>query len=223
MVGNGDIDHLAIGPGGLVVVETKWTSWRTDLANDSSSFNGAAKAVTERARRLRLVLTPQLRSAPVYSVVVVWGPEVGGDTQVPAAGTTTVLAGAHLEGWLNALPDAHVSQAAIDAAWKRVDTEVTRGDIRERSRSRHPTPISQSLFKLWTGVLGGFAGVLALGWLVPLVSGSLDKALATAAVISVGVVARRITSLRAAATGWVAGASGTALIAAAYVIYVLVT
>ena len=61
LVGRSDVDHVVVGPGGLVVLETKWTSWPFD----PEYFATDARRLAEQADRLRRMLKPQLGDVAV--------------------------------------------------------------------------------------------------------------------------------------------------------------
>lgn len=57
-----DIDHVAIGPGGVVVIETKWSSADWKSPRQSDRIADAVRQVTRHARDVRLFLSPRHRS-----------------------------------------------------------------------------------------------------------------------------------------------------------------
>lgn len=218
IVGPSDVDHIAVGPGGLIVIETKWTSQALNLAIRADTHAGTVRALNERARRLRLMLKRHLGDTPVHTAVVLWGPEVVDDPAVqgPAPGNTAVLAGRSLRGWLGEIRDVGVQRSAIEAAWRVIDVETGRGDGREIAQARHPRAITDGLTELVAGVVAGFAGVIALGWLVQVIHSGIGQTLVTIGIIVVGFAARTVRSLRVPAAGWIAGAAGATLVALAY-------
>jgi hypothetical protein len=74
-----DIDHVAIGPGGTIVVETKWRSDVHAFGAKLEWFNFSR--LRRAARDIELMLQARLRGSPTHRVVVLWGP-VARDTEV---------------------------------------------------------------------------------------------------------------------------------------------
>jgi ABC-type multidrug transport system fused ATPase/permease subunit len=132
----GDIDHIAVGPGGLIVVETKWASHPAAL-DDRSRVEAACRQVEENARKVRLALKNRLQGAPVRSVVVYWGPGVVTKAQLPGPveeDGVTVLPGPILRRWLGSISDAPsvvVDAVAVDSAWQTLTKIAQDTDSRE--------------------------------------------------------------------------------------------
>jgi hypothetical protein len=73
-LGREEIDHVMVGPGGLVVAESKWTGWKQDLS-DSDIYDDEAARLARRATMVAGTLRHIVGKCPVRRVVVVWGPE----------------------------------------------------------------------------------------------------------------------------------------------------
>lgn len=70
-----DIDHVLVGPGGVIAVETKWSADGWTLDPPESRLMAAVDQVRNNARDLRL-WRPELRSADAgttRAVVFLWG------------------------------------------------------------------------------------------------------------------------------------------------------
>jgi hypothetical protein len=132
----GDIDHVAVGPGGLIVFETKWTSSERFTRSITNVSEDCVKT-QEKARLLRLALKNRLGDAPTRSVVVYWGPQVSvnGDEYSPReCDGVTVLVGSELRRWLNETCDqlqGPMGKDDIQSAWLTLLDLAHRTDQRE--------------------------------------------------------------------------------------------
>lgn len=76
---NGDADHVAVGPTGVYLVETKFTDSLLDLRTRASREVAEAwiRKLNRRARTLSALLGPHQVSA-LRKVIVIWGGAVSG-------------------------------------------------------------------------------------------------------------------------------------------------
>jgi hypothetical protein len=68
-----DVDHLLVGPAGVIVVETKWSSTDWQLAPPDENVLAAVEQVVANARSLRLWQTIKRTGLPARPLVVLWG------------------------------------------------------------------------------------------------------------------------------------------------------
>ena len=226
-VGPHELDHVAVGPGGVVVLDSKWTAWRRALPDDAGEFALAARRIGERADMLARTLRHLTGQCPVHCAVVVWGPEVAISDAVHGVPLekAAVVAGDQLRDWLGEvtlpLPGSALDSARVESAWEHLEREATRADARDQRSGRHPTSIFDVAMQLWWGIVGGFAGVFAIGT----VWGHLDAVAALPAsglLAAAGCAGRRSRAMRTAATGWVTGIAGTLIIVAVLTLTMLV-
>jgi hypothetical protein len=189
-----DIDHVAIGPGGLLVVQTKWSSDEAAM-RDLTSVTAGLRADAED---VRLMLKARLGSAPTRAVVVVWGPAARRESALPseAVAGVHIVAGRHLASLLKSFDGHGVDAEAVDGAWETLSKHVERRDARDVSLSG-PAPRSlQSrlggvLLVIFVAALGVEASVLGLRWL------HLPTCLAVVAgEAAIGLLAARVGRLR---------------------------
>jgi len=133
-----DIDHIAVGPGGLLVVETKYSSNALDLdVRQMSKYVGQAVDQAERnAGRARALLSRDFPDVPILPVVVWWGWRLTpSKAPVRRVGNVSVVAGADVERWRSALStrDA-LSETMIDGVCVKLERYVA--DQREREGQR---------------------------------------------------------------------------------------
>lgn len=165
-----DIDHVALGCGGLLVVETKWRSdgWSSRLADEQ--VNRAVAQVKRNARDLRLML-PTVQ--PVTAVVVLWGRPAPGEPLRLVDGVPVVPA-ASLTRWLSVFADAapSVDVGTVDRAWDRLEDHIRRRDRYDEVNAPPPLTLERSVNEAVSGAVGGFTAAFALAvaidmWSVP--------------------------------------------------------
>jgi hypothetical protein len=217
-----DIDHVAVGPGGLLVVETKWASDEAGL-RDLPTW---VKHLERDAEDLRLMLRPRLGACPVHAMVTVWGPAARRDEAFPVAplGGVSVLPGRRLAAALDSIADAAVAPEAVDGAWELLRGHVERRDARDlRTNGPPPRPVSSYardlLLAALAGILGLEVSLLALRW--------LHLPIALVVVVGqlvLGTLALRARLLRAIALAWLTGVldRGLCVLLAVAEIYVVV-
>lgn len=97
-----DVDHIAVGPCGVVVVETKFSTGEVDLTTGTPGklVDSAVNQASRNGGRVRALLTRDAPSAPIVPTLVFWGPRVieppGG---VRRYGDVWVLAGRSSAAW----------------------------------------------------------------------------------------------------------------------------
>lgn len=117
---HGDVDHVAVGPAGILAVQIQWT-------NRPDSRGKPAARARIAAQQLRKVLAAKELSVEVVPVVLAFGPGLdAGDHGVKVVDTVAILNGYHSSKWMaeldkrSLLPD-HVVE----------DVRNLIGDLRE--------------------------------------------------------------------------------------------
>lgn len=98
-----DVDHIAVGPYGVVVVETKFSTAEVDLTTEAPSelVDDAVRQVSRNAGRVRALLDRDAPLAPVVPALVFWGPQINEPSGgVHRYGDVRALAGRASESWL---------------------------------------------------------------------------------------------------------------------------
>jgi Nuclease-related domain len=125
-----EIDHVLIGPGGTIAVESKWSgsSWATSIGR--ARVVSAIEQVRRGARQLRLL--NDLRRCgieQVGTVVVLWGSEAADLTMAgDRADATAVIAGSEIGEWAGRLPTGVLTQEQIQNAWDVLDARCRKTD-----------------------------------------------------------------------------------------------
>lgn len=165
-----DIDHVLIGPAGVVVVETKWGSADWASPRQSGRIADAVEQASRCARDVRLFLRPDIGSAPVRPAVVLW-PSEERVTKHDVDGVV-VVPGLLLRGWVLGLPTGVLDSATVDAAWRRIEAHLVRRDAEDvardgpapRSVTRYLLDLAQLPFGLLSGVTVAGGMLSWLGW-----------------------------------------------------------
>ena len=113
-----DVDHVAIGPGGVIVLETKWTSDGFFRPDDRLSGYGA-KAIEQVNRNVRSIDAVLRQNGypggVTAAAVVVWGAGVPSGRFESKTPPGTLVDGVQLRNFLSAL-DARLSREEIETA-----------------------------------------------------------------------------------------------------------
>ena len=119
-----NVDHVAVGPGRVYAIESKWTT------SDRRFLRGSAGQAERRASKLAEQLSARGVERNVIPLLVVWGPGIR-DTWEPKAtmeGKTRVVAGVFAEKWLEKMAHAADHIGLDFAAYKAVEDIARVGD-----------------------------------------------------------------------------------------------
>jgi hypothetical protein len=216
LVDQADIDHVAVGPGGVLVVETKWSADAWDLSDEGGfgarAAHRAVAQVARAAKQLHGTLGDARRGLPprellVRPVVVLYSPT--GPAPGLAAGwgertyedwQVTVVHGSYLRQWLASLDGNVLGAEEVDRLWAALDDKVRGYETR---RGAAPKPTMAALYLEW--VVKPFAGsagaCFALGAVGSLHSLLVDL-LSWSGATFLGALALRVKALRRLAVGW---------------------
>jgi hypothetical protein len=158
--GRGDADHVLVGPGGLFVLETKWSA--TEWTPEDRFFAMPLAQARGRARNTWL----QVKRHGVEQatpVLVLWGKaakEIAAGPGVRRNGDTFVVAGSHLHRWLSSRPGGVLSPEQVSTTYRAVCDIAARGD-------KVALPVPPSIGRLYTRALTTLA-VGSAAFTVPL-------------------------------------------------------
>lgn len=217
-----DVDHLLVGPAGIIVVETKWSSTDWHLAPADENVLAAVEQVVANARSLRLWQTIKRTRLPVNPVVVLWG---GGKAARPAkpvaVGDATVAYGLQaVRSWIEETKHEPKITAAddIDKLIQDLETYLT------RRRDKDPTLLPPLSFDraIWASMatVATFT-VTVLGCLETFTTSRswwLGLATVCGALAIWLSVYRRWTAIRAPAIGGLLGVTAVSTLAAVAVV-----
>jgi hypothetical protein len=129
-----DVDHVAVGPSGVLVVETKYTAAELDVSETRrAKQREAIRQVRDNAGRIAALLGRDAPDLPITPLLVWWGPEVtkSGEVIVRANGVLIVRGGDSAE-WLRLLTGPSRPQETVRRAVER----ITRHQLGHSKRGR---------------------------------------------------------------------------------------
>ncbi|MGQ0743910.1 MAG: NERD domain-containing protein [Acidimicrobiales bacterium] len=152
-----DVDHVAVGPAGVVVIETKWSAHGWPIGKHSSEpfmVNRLAEAVQQARRNAKDVsnqFKKAISGAPVRPVLVVWSPvprNEGDQTWIDDSGVT-VVHGRSLRSWFEELDDIVLDEDHVTRIWEELWKQARmRDDLQEPPRPTLDQLITRSWFFL---------------------------------------------------------------------------
>jgi hypothetical protein len=171
---DGDADHVLIGPGGVVVIETKWRREPWRAVGRNFDRDAAIRQAQEKGRSVGLLLQPlQVTPRPV---VVRW---TGRGSTAPDASTsqvfgdTTVVPGHLLRDWALRRGRDVLTPTQVEQGWKLLAEHAVRSEAYENERSPVPTSFDALTMRVFAAVvlgLGVFTLLVgSLSWLGSLV------------------------------------------------------
>lgn len=207
-----DVDHVLIGPAGVVVLETKGGTTNWAEKRQRPRILDAARQARQNAGDTRRFLRPDLAGAPVYSAVVLW--PSNSDFVADEIDGTAVLSGDQLRAWVEALPGGMLDSDGVHAVWTRLSDHLERRDQAEATKmGPAPRRPDQWLTDTAQYPIGACAGFLALaqiarfGAVALLVGGLL-------LVVVAALVQRTVTPIRRVLIGVVVGVVATLVVVA---------
>lgn len=206
------IDHVAIGPAGVLIMETKWArdSWPIGGGFDKEMTQTLNKAIWQANRgreEFEEKFMQFLDGVTVQAICVLWSayypPKVKRSTTVKGV---EVLIGPELSGWIKKQNNHALDKSEIDRIWREVDKFVAKRDAEESANGKVYRPTLVSLLvdsaltpiaEIGEGLLIAFVGLSVIGHLRP------DWLLASSVVFAIsGILLRRRQSLRRFSLGW---------------------
>lgn len=189
----GDLDHVLVGPGGLVLVETKWRSDPRDVVEGQRFFEAVVEQAARSARQLGAWHEVARHGRPqVQAVVSVWGPAARDLRTRRHASGVVVVPGPELQQWMFRRGRTGLRQEQADAVFAALDRQVAGRDKHEAGGRPLPRTPGQVGRALSAGATAAAGALLAVGWLAT-ESGSATVALG-ALLLAVGgseLIARR--------------------------------
>jgi hypothetical protein len=174
-----DIDHVAIGSGGVLVMETKWSGdpWMLDGTVDER-VGRAVDRVGSQATDIRRMFPNHVAPTAIVPVLVLLGGYNPDEIGMRVIEGVTVIRGAELREWLAAqTADVTITTGQQDHVWRTLESQV-RGrdafDLKEDGRpSRTPGEaigaVTRVAFTAWLGlVLSASASRLPDALFVPI-------------------------------------------------------
>ncbi len=214
-----DVDHVAIGPAGIVVVETKWSAHPWPEPGERGFMSNQIAGYVEQARRNRWaihgVFSRARQGAPVRAALVLQSPTkpIGSSTPWYDLDGVTVVRGDALRRWLASLDSSRLHPDDVERVWAAMSQHIHRRDTAHPAGStlaRHTIVGlmlrygAQPVAGVWLSLLAVRVPFLLGGWRVG-VGGMLGL---TAA----GVWGLRSRRLKPLAVGWLAALAFAAVL-----------
>jgi hypothetical protein len=120
--GTVDVDHIAVGPSGVLVVETKYASDDRDISRTNRAQAKAIRQVKDNKGRVTGLLRSSAPDLPIFPLVVWWGPKLTGATDIVSkAGDVLVVRGGDSTEWLPLLSGPALPKESIRRAVERIE------------------------------------------------------------------------------------------------------
>ena len=169
----GDIDHVAVGPDGVIVVETKWRSHEENIDSLSDWMSGAlTQAKRNRKQIVQLLNWHHRDPLLVQALVVLWGPDVTHESAgAVLADDVNVTAGQNLRDDLAELRGARLSPDEVNDVYDQLKAHIARRDNWEQVNLPAPPVTMQQRGNRWAkAACAAWAGLylalltFKLGW-----------------------------------------------------------
>lgn len=221
-LGPGDHDHVVVGPGGVVLVETKWGGTPWDVDGGDAFFRRALEQTARNARQLALWHGVAQHGRPaVEAVLVVWGPAARKLREHPVRrhdSGVVVMSGDHLQDWMHRRGRDRLSTSQVDGVVGEIDRHLVRRDERERVRRPMPRSLAEMVQATVVGLGLAAAGFVLTSWLLGLVGSVLVWLAGGLSLFGASELARRRTRWRWEARAFQFALGGLYLLTAAAVV-----
>jgi hypothetical protein len=209
-----DIDHVLVGPGGVIAVETKWSSIPWTVDPPESRVRDAVEAVRAHARDLTLWHNlKSLGVGQVRPVVILWGSGTDG-IPLTAVDGVTVIGGPAARAWLSTRGSDGLTDEQVRRAWEALDAQCQRRDLLEAEQEPLPLSLGEWGYRVIAALLSACAAFLVPATLVAHSNSILVDVVACIALVAIGVASLRwLPTIRYLAVGWLIGLLGVGVVA----------
>jgi hypothetical protein len=224
-----DIDHVLVGPGGVIAVETKWSArgWTVDPPEER--VLQAVRRVQRDAKILRLWQPLRAVSPEADAVVFLWGGTAGHSPGEQGSLTriddVTIVVGSEAARRWRATYQRRSDRRLfdgeqVDRMWRVLEHHARRRD----SHDRQSTPAPRSALSLYVAAVVLTAVGVGCFWLNLRLFAALTATawlwgLANVPLLAILILARRVAKVRLIVTAALTGVSAAAVLGAAAVIY----
>jgi hypothetical protein len=220
----GDIDHILIGPAGLLIFESKWSGerWPMDLKPKGYLGRQVRWAITQvKANRDDLLheFKDLIGDIPIYQVCVFWtGEDSRTDDKFFFRETVYGIRGPELANWLTELPKDAVKETTIRRIAGPIETFAYERDREDVLTDGPYRPTLDKLFmnSLIFPMIGFFVPFIVLASVAKLNRDSLIFA-SMAILLFLGLFIRLKLKMKSLAYSWLLGLVLVGLYALAYV------
>jgi len=222
----GDIDHILIGPAGLLIFESKWSGQRWPMELRPSGYLGgqvrwAIKQVKMNRDDLLREFRDVIGDVQIYQVCVFWsGEDSSTDDKYFFREAVCGIRGPELAKWLAELPKDVVNDSTIRRIAAPIETfahERDKEDVLEDGPFR-PTLDKLLVNSLFFPMIGLFVPAFALAGVAKFGSNSLIY-VSMAILLVLGLLIRLKLKMKALAYAWLFGLAVVCLYILAYVMH----
>jgi len=208
-----DIDLIAVGPSGLMVVEVKWSgdAWPKEQSGSRYMQQQLSRTIRQVKWNLRDVqrnLGHSIDGLPVFAVCVLWSADTtAAATEATVIDGVYVIGGPQLGGWLRGFETASVANRQTDLVWQQLSSFVQECEDSPEYHGANYRPTFRKLVLGWTlAVVPGFVVALSTPIAVNrLTSSWVADFVGIVIVLAAGLVARRAKRWRTFGTGLLSG------------------
>lgn len=216
-LGYGDQDHVLVGPGGVVLVETKWGATPWDLDDRDYFFRSAVGQTARNAQQLQRWAPIAAQGVTVEPILVLWGQARRKLADVPPRrhrSGVLVLSGGQLRDWALRLGRDRLSPEQMDAIWSHIDRHVEKRDDHERLTRPMPRSLAELMQAAFSCLAAAVLGFLTAAQVLTQLGSLLLWCLAGVVLLMAGEVLRRRTRWRWQSRMFQAGVLSTYLMGA---------
>ena len=213
-----DIDHVAVGPGGVLVIESKWSGedWLGDHGSWYSKL-ALSKAMDQARENSHLVWLTFARGIPeeyVMAVCVLWSNQTRTEERARESGGVTIVPASRLHDWLREVDTAVIDSAQIEQIVTAIKAHVERRDAGDAKRGVvHQPPLRSILIRSVLSPMLGALAALYASLFINRSSGHWQLALPSIVGLAIiGILAQRIRRVRQVALGWTLGAAFSGMV-----------
>lgn len=212
-LGYGDHDHVLVGPGGVVLVETKWGATPWDLDDRDIFFRLALDQVLRNSKQLEAWHgLAQFGRPPVEPVLVLWGRASRKLIDQPVRRHSTgvvVMSGAQLQDWARRRGRDRLAPDVIEGIWSNIERHAGKRDDHERRTRPMPRSLAQLAGVALGTVTAAAAGFVVSAQVLEAVGSLLLCSAVDAALVGVAEALRRHSRWRWQARGFQSGVAAT--------------
>lgn len=161
IIGKADVDSVLVGPGGLIVVETKWSGSRWPIPDSDDSYmyvelDKAVEQVIRNRKKVELKFGGVIAANKIRAICVLWSSQNSSkDRKWIERDGVTVIRGGHLALWMESLDASQLSRDEIAKVWHEIETHAFNKDA-EDLKEKQPRPTFDRLMLriFWAPLLG---------------------------------------------------------------------
>ncbi len=216
-LGYGDNDHVLVGPGGVILFETKWNGHEWKAVDQDPRVRAAIRQVQDGARSLRLWEGLKKHGVTeVRTVVVLWGSHEN-ESALPASGRkdpdgTVVIPGGGVKAWAMRQGREKMTPDQVSSVWNEMQKQLIGRDALEQVRNPLPRSMQELVMTAVGCLVVACLAVVGSSSALEYSGSLLVWGAYTAAAIAAGFAARRRPRWRLIAHAWLLGSALTPLL-----------